>query len=109
MHLIAFLKSPRFWGIGGLSLLAYIVVIGMFGNVDISGYLPIKLATSIQTHWPDLPFFTVEKDSINDGKQQEVYYTVPTRQFTAKEIAQLQAQGKKPRTTAQPTPSSAAK
>jgi hypothetical protein len=79
----------RCMGIAGLFLLGYIVVIGVFGRIDISGLLPIKLATSIQTHWPDLPFFTVEKQSVDGGKGQEIYYTVPTRQLTPKEVAQI--------------------
>lgn len=109
MRLPAFLKSPRLWGITGLSLALYILVVGVFGNVDISGLLPIKLATSIQTYWPDLPFFTMEKHSIDNGKSEEVFYTVPTRQLTAREIAQLEAAGKKTKPASPPAPSAAAR
>ena len=87
----------RFMGITGLFLIGYIVVIGIFGNTDISPLLPMQLATSIQTHWPDLPFFTVQKQSIDDGKEQVIYYTVPTRQLTPKEIAALKATGPEPK------------
>src|SRR5271168_2679100 len=109
MRLPAFLRSPRLWGITGLSLVAYVLVFDVFGNIDISGLLPIKLATSIQREWPDLPFFSVEKETINHGKSQEVYYTVPTRQLTAQEIAQLEAQGQQPKPTVAPTPAAAAR
>ena len=86
-------------GITGIFLVGYIVVIGIFGNVDISGLLPIKLATSIQNAWPRMPFFTVEQQPIDGGKGREIYYTVPTRQFTPQELARMEnkkpaAQGK---------------
>ena len=81
----------RLMGITGLFLLGYIVVIGIFGNVDISPLLPTQLASSIQTHWPDLPFFAVQKQRLDDGNGQEIYYTVPTRQLTPQEIAKLKA------------------
>jgi len=83
----------RFMGITGLFLIGYIVIIGIFGNVNIEPALPTKLATTIMTHWPRLPLFMVEKESINGGKGQEIYYTVPTRQLTPQEIAQLNATG----------------
>jgi len=108
MHVPAILRSTRLWGITGLSLVAYILVVDVFGNVDISGLLPVKLATSIQMHWPDLPFFSVQKKTSNGGKTQEVFYTVPTRQLTAREIAQLEAARKQPKPTAPPKPSAAA-
>ena len=108
MRIPGILKSYRLWGITGLSLVMYILVVGVFGNMDISGFLPIKLATSIQAHWPDLPFFTVKKEISSDGKSQEIYYTVPTRQLTAREIAQLEANKKEKKPTSLPTPSPAA-
>ena len=82
-------KWYRVMGILGLSLLGYIVVIGIFGNADISRFLPMKLATSIQTAWPRLPFFRVETTSIDHGRGEEIRYTVPTRQFTPQEIARM--------------------
>ena len=79
----------RVMGISGLFLTGYIVVIGIFGNVDVSPLLPVKLAASIQEAWPRLPFFTVETDSINGGKGEVIYYTVPTRQLTPQELARM--------------------
>jgi hypothetical protein len=86
----------RFMGITGLFLIGYIVVIGIFGNTDITPLLPTDYARSIQTHWPNLPFFKVQKQSLDDGQEQEIYYTVPTRQLTPKEIAALKATGPEP-------------
>jgi len=102
MRVPAFFKSYRLWGITGLSVVAYGLVIGVFGNTDISGYLPIKLATSIQTHWPELPFFSVKREIFPNGKGQETYYTVPTRQITARELAQLEAGKKETKPTSSP-------
>lgn len=82
-------KWYRLMGIVGLSLLGYIIVIGVFGNVDISRFLPMKLATSIRSEWPKLPFFQVETESIDHGQGEIIYYTVPTRQLTKQEMAQL--------------------
>lgn len=79
----------RFLGISTLFFSGYIVVIGIFGNVDVSPLLPIKLAASIQAAWPKMPFFKVEEEAVNDGKAHEIYYTVPTRQLTPQEIAAM--------------------
>jgi hypothetical protein len=92
----------RFMGITGLFLIGYIVIIGIFGNVDITPILPMQLATSIETHWPNLPFFNVQKEPVDDGKDQETYYTVPTRQLTPQEIAKLKATGPEPAAAAKP-------
>lgn len=81
----------RFMGITGISLLLYCVVIGLFGNVDISGYLPMRLAASIQMAWPEMPFFSMKKEPVGGG--QEIYYTVPTRQLTPQEVAQMSRGG----------------
>jgi len=88
----------RFMGITGLFLIGYIVVVGIFGNVDVSGLLPVKLAASIQAAWPQMPFFAVQKETINGGKDEETYYIVPTRQLTPREIAQLEYVPSKPLT-----------
>ncbi len=79
----------RFFGITSLCLLGYIVVIGIFGNVDISGLLPNRMALTIQYAWPQMPFFTVEREPVNGGRGEEIIYTVPTRQLTPQEIALL--------------------
>ncbi len=109
MRVPAIFKSYRFWGIPALSLAMYGLVIGVFGNMDISGFLPMKLATSIAVHWPEMPFFAVSKGIAPDGKSHETYYTVPTRQLTARELALFEAEKKKPKPTSQPAPSPAAR
>jgi hypothetical protein len=81
----------RVMGITGLFLLLYIVVIGVFGRVDISGLLPVKFAASLQEAWPKMPFFSVEKEAVDGGKGEEIYYTVPSRQLTPQEVARLLA------------------
>lgn len=85
----------RFMGITGLFLIGYIVVIGIFGNTDISSLLPTTLARNIQVHWPDLPFFKTQKFVTHDDT--ETFYTVPTRQLTPEEIARLKATGPPPK------------
>jgi hypothetical protein len=92
----------RFMGITSICLLGYIVVIGIFGNTDITPLLPTDTARAIQTHWPDLPIFKSAHQTINDGTETETYYLVPTRQLTAKEIAALKATGPAPQ-SAQPS------
>jgi len=94
----------RFFGISTLFLLVYIVVIGIFGNVDISAWLPIKLATSLQEAWPRMPFFTVQQQAGPDGQGQVIYYTVPTRQITPQELARM----KVPPLPTKPSPASQA-
>ena len=79
----------RLMGISGLFLIAYIVVIGVFGNTDISWLLPQQFAASLQEAWPRMPFFAVEKKSVDDGKEQEIYYTVPTRQLTQLDLMRM--------------------
>ena len=76
-------------GITTLFLFGYIVVIGIFGNVDISRFLPIKLATTLQEAWPQMPFFTATQEPAHGGKV--TYYTVPTRQFTPQELARMRS------------------
>jgi hypothetical protein len=66
----------RILGIAALSVVAYVLVFVVFGKTDVSGLLPASPAARF--HWPDLPYFFVE-----------TYYTVPTRQLTPGEVAQL--------------------
>jgi len=81
----------RFMGISTLFLTGYIVIIGIFGKTDISPLLPTELASSIQAHWPDMPFFTARKEFLHNGKEEKIFLTVPTRQLTPQEIAALEA------------------
>ncbi len=78
----------RVMGISTLFLLGYIVLIGIFGNVDVTPLLPEKLAASIVDAWPKLPFF--QQASTTDGDNERIiYYTVPTRIFTPQELAAM--------------------
>jgi len=75
-------------GITTLFLLGYIVVIGIFGNVDVTPLLPEKLAASILDAWPKLPIFKQVSDTDSDS-ERITYYTVPTRIFTPQELAAM--------------------
>jgi len=96
----------RFMGITGICLMIYIIVFGAFGDVDVSGFLPINLATSIQEAWPQMPFFSVQERAASGGRGREIYYTVPTRQITPQELARMEAN--KPTVKATGTPASTA-
>lgn len=110
MSLLSLFKWHRMVGITALSLVAYILVFRVFGDMDVSWIFPHdKPGTTLRMHWPNLPFFTVTKETTPDGTSQETYYTVPTRQLTAQEIAQLEAGKKSVKSTAQPTPAPAAR
>ncbi len=88
-------------GITGLCLIGYIVVIGIFGNTDISPLLPNDFARTVQVHWPDMPFFKAQSRVLDDG-EKETFYTVPTRQLTPQEIAALKATGPEPAAAPKP-------
>jgi len=85
----------RVLGITTLSLLAYFLAFHVFENADVTGFLPPRVI--MRFHWPDLPYFFVSKQTAPDGKSQETVFTVPTRQLTAKEMAQLQATNAAPK------------
>ena len=87
------LKSRRLWGLSGTALVLYFLVFVVFGNLDVSWLMPPtdKIAQAIIEVWPRLPFFAVQTESVNGGKDREIYYTVPTRQFTPQELARMGA------------------
>jgi hypothetical protein len=86
------LKSPRLWGLTGTALALYFLVFVVLGNIDVGWMFPTqKIANAILEVWPRMPFFTVQKESINGGQGQEMHYTVPTRQLTPQEIARMEA------------------
>jgi len=89
--LYSILKSPRLWGLTGTALGLYLLVFVVLGNIKIKGIMPdtIQIARTMIEVWPRMPFFAVEKESVNGGKGQEIYYTVPTRQFTPQELARM--------------------
>ena len=94
-------------GITTIFLIGYIVVIGVFGKTDISGFLPMKLAASIQRVWWTMaPPLTVTQTTTADGKK-ETDYRVPTRQLTPQELAQLKSnKTTTPASAAKPSPTS---
>ena len=69
----------------GLYFLTFVV----FGKLNMGWIMPDtnQLARKIMIDWQDLPFFTAEQETSDDGKY--IYYTVPTKQFTAKQRAQM--------------------
>ena len=93
--MISILKSPRFWGLAGTAIVLYFIVFIVFGKLDMSWIMPDTnvLARRWMADWQTMPFFRVEKENMRDINGQEqgqvIYYTVPTRQFTAKELAEM--------------------
>ena len=91
--LYSILKSPRLWGLAGTALALYFLVFVVLGKLDMSWIMPStdQIARTIISVWPRMPFFVVQKESINGGKGREIYYTVPTRQFTKQEMTRMGA------------------
>ena len=90
--LYSILKSPRLWGLTGTALVLYLLIFVVLGNIDVGWMFPTnKIANAILEVWPRMPFFAVQKVSINGGQGREIYYTVPTRQLTPREIARMGA------------------
>jgi hypothetical protein len=89
--LISIVKSPRTWGLVGTAALLYFLAFVVFAKLNMSWIMPDtnQLARSILISWQDLPFFSTKKEPTDDGKGQYIYYTVPTKQFTAREMAQM--------------------
>jgi hypothetical protein len=56
--------------------------------MDVSWLLP---SSPHRFHWPDLPVFSTGSERAPDGRSEEKLYTVPSRQLTAPELAQLGA------------------
>ncbi len=88
-RLSSILKSPRLWGLTGTGIVLYFLVFVLFGKTDMSWIMPDtnQLARTMIDVWPRMPFFAVQKEASSDGNGTIVYYTVPTRQLSAKEIA----------------------
>ena len=87
------LKSRRLWGLSGTALVLYLLVFVVFRNLDMSWIMPPtdKIAQALIEAWPRLPIFAVQTETVNGGKDREIYYTVPTRQFTPQELARMGA------------------
>jgi hypothetical protein len=88
-RLTSILKSPRLWGLTATGIVLYFLVFVLFGKTDMSWIMPDtnQLARTMIDVWPRMPFFAVQKEASSDGDGTVVYYTVPTRQLSAKEIA----------------------
>lgn len=74
----------RVLGIGGLCVVAYVLIFFVFGRTDVSGFLPLPHAAAFR--WPNLPKFFVGQ---SDSKTPVTIYTVPTRQLTPQEMSQI--------------------
>lgn len=92
-RLYSILQSPRLWGLTGTAFVLYFLVFVVFGKLDVSWFMPDtnQIARSIVSIWPRMPFFSVQKETVNGGRVQEIYYTVPTRQLTPQELARMGA------------------
>ena len=89
--LYSLLRSRRLWGLTGTALVLYFVVFVVFGRVDVSWLMPptTQIARAILDVWPRMPFFAVQKESVTGSNGREIYYTVPTRQFTPQELKRM--------------------
>jgi hypothetical protein len=94
-NVIALLRWQRMLGLLTTGLILYFVVFVVFGRTDVGWMLP-KVIRHIQ--WPDLPRFFYSTQKTPDG-QEEAIYTVPSRQLTAQELAQLTATNTAPATS----------
>ena len=85
------LKSARLWGLAGTAVVLYFLIFVVFGKTDMSWIMPDtnQIARSVMVAWQDLPFFAVKMGAVDEGKGQYIYYTVPTRQFTPQQLAQM--------------------
>ena len=82
------LLRRRVLGLTGTALVFYLIFGVALAKVDVSWLLPTgKMANAVIVFWRDLPFFTVAKGPVVNGKGQATYYTVPTQQVTRQEMA----------------------
>ncbi len=84
------LKSHHCWGLLGTGAAMYLLLV-LVGKIDVGWMMPDtqRLAREIIKVWPQMPFFAVAKEPAKDGQGEVIYYTVPTRQFTPQELAQM--------------------
>ncbi len=85
------LKSTRLWGLLGTAAVLWFICFKVFGKADVSWFMPDtrQIARAVMDVWPKMPFFAVDREPAPDGKGEIIYYTVPTRQFSQKELAQM--------------------
>jgi hypothetical protein len=86
-NVIALFRWRRVLGLTLTGLVLYFIVFVVFGKTDVGWMLP-PVVRHIQ--WPELPRFFVSTQKTADG-QDETIYTVPSRQLTPQEMAQLTA------------------
>jgi hypothetical protein len=89
--LSSILKSHRLWGLTGTALGLYLLVFVVLGKLNVGWIMPDtnQMAQTLIELWPRMPFFAVQKEPVDGGKGEEIYYTVPTRQFTPQELARM--------------------
>jgi hypothetical protein len=85
------LRSRRLWGLGGTALVLYFLVFVIFGKLDMSWIMPDtnEIARTFISVWPQMPFFSMQKEPAPGGQGQVIYYTVPTRQISRQEMARM--------------------
>jgi hypothetical protein len=86
-NVIALFRLRRVLGLLATGVILYFIVFVVFGRTDVGWMLP-KVVRHIQ--WPDLPRFFYSTQKTSDGRDEAIY-TVPSRQLTAPELAQLTA------------------
>jgi hypothetical protein len=84
-NFIRLFQWHRIIGLSALSVAAYFLFVGL-RQTDMTWFLPREIR---EFHWPDLPPFFVRREEMHHG--QETIYTVPTRQITPQELAELKA------------------
>jgi hypothetical protein len=83
----ALFRWQRLIGLGVTGLIFYGVVFGLLGRTHV-GWTRSPSASHFS--WPALPHFTVWKKPAPGGGEETIY-TVPSRQLTTREMAQLGA------------------
>jgi hypothetical protein len=48
-----------------------------------------QIAEDVIKVWPHMPFFAAQTVTDRNGNVHEIYYTVPTRQFSRQEMTQM--------------------
>jgi hypothetical protein len=84
-NVTALFRARRVLGLLLTGVVLYFVVFVVFGRTNVGWMMP-KVVRHIQ--WPDLPRFFVSTQKTDDGQEEKIY-TVPSRQLTAQELAQL--------------------
>ncbi len=106
-NFIRLFQWHRVLGIGTLSVLAWVLVV-RFNHVDVGWLLPREEPVGpAPFQWPDLPGFSVTTSATTSEKRSEKIFTVPTRQFTSRELSQLPPDRSPSEPTSSPSPNPA--